>query len=169
MYGFDISQPAADTREAVQWTYFAYLAAIKEQNGAAMSLGRVSTFFDIYIERDIRRGVLTEVEAQELIDHLVMKFRMVKFARIPAYNELFSGDPVWATINLAGMCGDGRSMVTKTDFRILHTLETMGPSPEPNLTVLYSPRLPKNFKDYAAKVSIESSSVQYENDEIMRS
>ena len=167
-YGYDISRPAENAREAVQWTYFGYLAAIKTQNGAAMSIGRISTFLDIYIERDIKRGILTESEAQELIDHLVMKFRMVKFARVPSYNELFSGDPVWATINLAGMCGDGRSMVTKTDYRILHTLETMGPSPEPNLTVLYSPRLPKKFKDYAARVSIDSSSVQYENDEIMR-
>ena len=167
-YGYDISRPAENAREAVQWTYFGYLAAIKTQNGAAMSIGRISTFLDIYIERDIKRGILTESEAQELIDHLIMKFRMVKFARVPSYNELFSGDPVWATINLAGMCGDGRSMVTKTDYRILHTLETMGPSPEPNLTVLYSPRLPKKFKDYAARVSIDSSSVQYENDEIMR-
>ena len=167
-YGYDISRPAENAREAVQWTYFGYLAAIKTQNGAAMSIGRISTFLDIYIERDIKRGILTESEAQELIDHLVMKFRMVKFARVPSYNELFSGDPVWATINLAGMCGDGRSMVTKTDYRILHTLETMGPSPEPNLTVLYSPRLPKKFKDYAARVSIDTSSVQYENDEIMR-
>ena len=167
-YGYDISRPAANAREAVQWTYFGYLAAIKTQNGAAMSIGRISTFLDIYIERDLKRGILDETAAQELIDHLIMKFRMVKFARIPAYNELFSGDPVWATINLAGMCGDGRSMVTKTDYRILHTLETMGPSPEPNLTVLYSPRLPKAFKDYAAKVSIDTSSVQYENDEVMR-
>ncbi len=167
-YGYDISRPAENAREAVQWTYFGYLAAIKTQNGAAMSIGRISTFLDIYIERDLKRGLITEAEAQELIDHLVLKFRMVKFARVPSYNELFSGDPVWATINLAGMCGDGRSMVTKTDFRILHTLETMGPSPEPNLTVLYSPRLPKSFKDYAAKVSIDSSSVQYENDEVMR-
>jgi formate C-acetyltransferase len=167
-YGYDISRPAENAREAVQWTYFGYLAAIKTQNGAAMSIGRIATFLDIYIERDIKRGILTESEAQELIDHLVMKFRMVKFARVPSYNELFSGDPVWATINLAGMCGDGRSMVTKTDYRILHTLETMGPSPEPNLTVLYSPRLPKKFKDYAARVSIDTSSVQYENDEIMR-
>ena len=167
-YGYDISRPAENAREAVQWTYFGYLAAIKTQNGAAMSIGRISTFLDIYIERDLKRGLITETEAQELIDHLVLKFRMVKFARVPSYNELFSGDPVWATINLAGMCGDGRSMVTKTDFRILHTLETMGPSPEPNLTVLYSPRLPKSFKDYAAKVSIDSSSVQYENDEVMR-
>ena len=167
-YGFDISEPATNAHEAFQWLYFGYLAAIKTQNGAAMSVGRISTFLDIYIERDLKNGTLTESEAQELVDHMVMKFRMVKFARIPAYNELFSGDPVWATINLAGMCGDGRSMVTKTDYRILHTLETMGPSPEPNLTVLYSPRLPKAFKDYAAKVSIDTSSVQYENDEVMR-
>ena len=167
-YGFDISNPAANAREAVQWTYFGYLAAIKTQNGAAMSIGRISTFLDIYIERDLKRGVLSETDAQELIDHLVLKFRMVKFARIPEYNQLFSGDPVWATINVAGMCGDGRSMVTKNDFRILHTLETMGPSPEPNLTVLYSPRLPVAFKRYAAKISVATSSVQYENDEVMR-
>lgn len=167
-YGFDISNPAANAREAVQWTYFGYLAAIKTQNGAAMSIGRISTFLDIYIERDLKRGVLSETDAQELIDHLVLKFRMVKFARIPEYNQLFSGDPVWATINVAGMCGDGRSMVTKNDFRILHTLETMGPSPEPNLTVLYSPRLPTAFKRYAAKISVATSSVQYENDEVMR-
>ena len=167
-YGFDISNPAANAREAVQWTYFGYLAAIKTQNGAAMSIGRISTFLDIYIERDLKRGVLSETDAQELIDHLVLKFRMVKFARIPEYNQLFSGDPVWATINVAGMCGDGRSMVTKNDFRILHTLETMGPSPEPNLTVLYSPRLPAAFKRYAAKISVATSSVQYENDEVMR-
>ena len=167
-YGYDISGPATNAREAVQWTYFGYLAAIKTQNGAAMSIGRISTFLDIYIERVLKRGILTETEAQELIDHLVLKFRMVKFARIPEYNQLFSGDPVWATINVAGMCGDGRSMVTKTDYRILHTLETMGPSPEPNLTVLYSPRLPEAFKRYAAKISIATSSVQYENDEIMR-
>ena len=167
-YGFDISNPAANAREAVQWTYFGYLAAIKTQNGAAMSIGRISTFLDLYIERDLKRGVLSETDAQELIDHLVLKFRMVKFARIPEYNQLFSGDPVWATINVAGMCGDGRSMVTKNDFRILHTLETMGPSPEPNLTVLYSPRLPAAFKRYAAKISVATSSVQYENDEVMR-
>ena len=167
-YGCDISVPAKDAREAAQWTYFGYLAAIKTQNGAAMSIGRISTFLDIYIARDLKRGTLDETGAQELIDHLVLKFRMVKFARIPSYNELFSGDPVWATINLAGMCGDGRPMVTKNDFRILHTLETMGPSPEPNLTVLYSPRLPAAFKEYAAKVSVDTSSVQYENDEVMR-
>ena len=167
-YGFDISRPARTAQEAVQWTYFGYLAAIKTQNGAAMSIGRISTFLDVYIERDLAAGVLDERGAQELIDHLVLKFRMVKFARIPSYNELFSGDPVWATINLGGMCEDGRSMVTKNDFRILHTLETMGPSPEPNLTVLYSQRLPKAFREYAAKVSIDTSSVQYENDDVMR-
>ena len=167
-YGFDISRPARTAQEAVQWTYFGYLAAIKTQNGAAMSIGRISTFLDVYIERDLAAGVIDERGAQELIDHLVLKFRMVKFARIPSYNELFSGDPVWATINLGGMCEDGRSMVTKNDFRILHTLETMGPSPEPNLTVLYSQRLPKAFRDYAAKVSIDTSSVQYENDDVMR-
>ena len=167
-YGFDISRPAANAQEAIQWTYFGYLAAIKMQNGAAMSIGRVSTFLDIYIARDLKEGTLTERDAQELIDHLVLKFRMVKFARIPSYNELFSGDPVWATINMGGMCEDGRAMVTKNDFRILHTLETMGPSPEPNLTVLYSPRLPKPFRDYSAKISINTSSVQYENDCVMR-
>ena len=167
-YGFDISRPARNAQEAVQWTYFGYLAAIKTQNGAAMSIGRISTFLDVYIERDLAASVLDERGAQELIDHLVLKFRMVKFARIPSYNELFSGDPVWATINLGGMCEDGRSMVTKNDFRILHTLETMGPSPEPNLTVLYSQRLPKAFREYAAKVSIDTSSVQYENDDVMR-
>ena len=167
-YGFDISKPARDAREAVQWTYFGYLAAIKTQNGAAMSIGRISTFLDIYIERDLRSGKITESEAQELIDHLVMKLRMVKFARIPAYNELFSGDPVWATLSIAGLGSDGRSMVTKNDYRLLHTLETMGPSPEPNMTVLYSHRLPKKFRDYAAKVSIATSSVQYENDCVMR-
>ena len=163
-YGFDISRPAATAREAVQWTYFGSLAAIKTQNGAAMSIGRISTFLDIYIERDLAAGTLTEREAQELIDHLVMKLRMVKFARIPSYNELFSGDPVWATLSIAGVGSDGRTMVTKNDFRILHTLETMGPSPEPNMTVLYDRRLPKGFKDYAAHVSINTSSVQYEND-----
>ena len=167
-YGFDISKPATTAQEAIQWTYFGYLAAIKMQNGAAMSIGRVSTFLDIYIERDLKEGRLTERDAQELIDHLILKFRMVKFARIPSYNELFSGDPVWATINMGGMCEDGRAMVTKNDFRILHTLETMGPSPEPNLTVLYSRRLPKPFRDYSAKVSINTSSVQYENDCVMR-
>lgn len=167
-YGFDISQPAGNAREAVQWLYFGYLAAIKTQNGAAMSVGRISTFLDIYIERDIKAGVLTESEAQELIDHLVLKFRMVKFARIPSYNELFSGDPVWATLEVAGLGQDGRHMVTKNDYRFLHTLENMGPAPEPNLTVLYSSRLPRSFKAYAAKISVKTSSVQYENDDVMR-
>ena len=167
-YGYDISEPAKNAREAVQWLYFGYLAAVKTQNGAAMSVGRISTFLDIYIQRDLENGTLTEDEAQELIDHMVMKFRMVKFARIPSYNQLFSGDPVWATLEVAGMGVDGRSMVTKTDFRFLHTLENMGPSPEPNLTVLYSPNLPENFKKYAAEISINTSSVQYENDDVMK-
>lgn len=167
-YGYDISQPAKNAKEAVQWLYFGYLAAIKTQNGAAMSVGRISTFLDIYIQRDLQDGTLTEMEAQELIDHLAMKFRMVKFARIPSYNQLFSGDPVWATLEVAGMGQDGRSMVTKTDYRFLHTLENMGPSPEPNLTVLYSTRLPENFKSYAAFISISTSSIQYENDDVMR-
>ena len=167
-YGFDISQPAKNAREAVQWLYFGYLAAIKTQNGAAMSVGRVSTFLDIYIQRDLEKGILTESEAQELIDHLVMKLRMVKFARIQSYNELFSGDPVWATLEVAGLGSDGRSQVTKNDYRFLHTLENMGPSPEPNLTVLYSKRLPDNFRQYAAHISITTSSVQYENDDVMR-
>ena len=167
-YGYDISQPAKDAREAVQWLYFGYLAAIKTQNGAAMSVGRVSTFLDIYIQRDLKAGTLTEEEAQELIDHFVMKCRMVKFARIPSYTELFSGDPVWATLEVAGLGQDGRSMVTKTDYRFLHTLENMGPSPEPNMTVLYSSRLPENFKSYAAYISIKTSSIQYENDDVMR-
>ena len=168
VYGQDMSAPASNAKEAVQWLYFGYLAAIKTQNGAAMSVGRISTFLDIYIERDLEAGTLTESEAQELIDHIVMKFRMVKFARIPAYNELFSGDPVWATLEVAGMGMDGRSMVTKNDFRFLHTLENMGPSPEPNLTVLYSSRLPENFRKYAAKISVTTSSIQYENDDVMR-
>ena len=167
-YGFDISKPASNAREAFQWLYFGYLAAIKTQNGAAMSVGRISTFLDIYIERDFAEGTLTESEAQELVDHIVMKFRMVKFARIPSYNQLFSGDPVWATLEMAGIGMDGRSMVTKNDFRFLHTLENMGPAPEPNLTVLYSKHLPEGFRDYAAKISIISSSVQYENDDVMR-
>ena len=167
-YGYDISLPAANAKEAVQWLYFGYLAAIKTQNGAAMSVGRISTFLDIYIQRDLDKGILTETEAQELIDHLTMKFRMVKFARIPSYNQLFSGDPVWATLEVGGIGMDGRSMVTKTDFRFLHTLENMGPAPEPNLTVLYSSALPENFKNYAAKVSINTSSVQYENDDVMK-
>ena len=168
LYGFDIAQPAQNAREAVQWLYFGYLAAIKTQNGAAMSVGRISTFLDIYIERDMKEGRLTEAEAQELIDHLVMKFRMVKFARITSYNELFSGDPVWATLEVAGIGMDGRSMVTKNDFRFLHTLENMGPAPEPNLTVLYSEALPESFKRYAAKISIDTSSIQYENDDVMK-
>ena len=168
IYGFDISNPAKNAREAVQWLYFGYLSAIKTQNGAAMSVGRISTFLDIYINRDIQEGTLTEAEAQELIDHIVMKFRMVKFARIPSYNQLFSGDPVWATLEVAGLGMDGRHMVTKNDFRFLHTLENMGPSPEPNLTVLYSPALPEGFKKYAAKISVKTSSIQYENDEVMR-
>ena len=167
-YGYDISVPAKNAKEAVQWLYFGYLAAIKTQNGAAMSVGRVSTFLDIYIERDLREGTLTEVQAQELIDHFVMKLRMVKFARIPSYNQLFSGDPVWATLEVAGMGQDGRSMVTKNDFRFLHTLENMGPAPEPNLTVLYTKRLPENFKKYAANISVTTSSIQYENDDVMR-
>ena len=168
IYGFDISAPAKNAREAVQWLYFGYLAAIKTQNGAAMSVGRVSTFLDIYIQRDLDRGILTEKEAQELIDHFVMKCRIVKFARIPSYNQLFSGDPVWATLEVAGIGCDGRSMVTKNDFRFLHTLENMGPSPEPNLTVLYSSALPESFKKYASRISIDTSSVQYENDDVMK-
>ena len=167
-YGFDISQPAQNAREAVQWLYFGYLGAVKTQNGAAMSVGRISTFLDIYFERDFQEGTLTEADAQELIDHLVMKFRMVKFARIPSYNQLFSGDPVWATLEVGGIGQDGRSMVTKNDFRFLHTLENMGPSPEPNLTVLYSSRLPKGFKHYASLISVKTSSIQYENDDVMR-
>ena len=167
-YGYDISQPAKNAKEACQWLYFGYLAAIKTQNGAAMSVGRVSTFLDIYIQRDLDNGVITEKEAQELIDHMVMKFRMVKFARITSYNELFSGDPTWATLEVGGTGIDGRSMVTKNDFRFLHTLENMGPSPEPNLTVLYSSRLPETFKKYAAKISVDTSSIQYENDDVMK-
>ena len=167
-YGFDISQPASNAREAVQWLYFGYLAAIKTQNGAAMSIGRISTFLDIYINRDLAEGKLTESEAQELIDHLVMKLRMVKFARIPSYQQLFSGDPVWATLEVAGFGMDGRHMVTKSDYRFLHTLENMGPSPEPNLTVLYTSKLPENFRKYAAKISVDTSSIQYENDDVMR-
>ena len=167
-YGYDISQPAKNAKEACQWLYFGYLAAIKTQNGAAMSVGRISTFLDIYIQRDLDKGILTESEAQELIDHMVMKFRMVKFARIPSYNQLFSGDPVWATLEVGGIGMDGRSMVTKNCYRFLHTLENMGPAPEPNLTVLYSSALPENFKKYAAKVSINTSSVQYENDDVMK-
>ena len=168
IYGYDISRPATNAKEAVQWLYFGYLAAIKTQNGAAMSVGRVSTFLDIYIKRDMDKGIITEQEAQELIDHFTMKLRMVKFARIPSYNQLFSGDPVWATLDVAGTGVDGRSMVTKTDFRFLHTLENMGPAPEPNLTVFYSSKLPQTFKDYAARISIETSSIQYENDDAMK-
>ena len=167
-YGFDISQPAKNAHEAAQWLYFGYLAAIKTQNGAAMSVGRISTFLDIYIERDLKAGTLTEKEAQEIIDHMVMKFRMVKFARIPSYNQLFSGDPTWATLEVAGLGQDGRSMVTKNDYRFLHTLNNMGPSPEPNLTVLYSSRLPENFKKFASLISVTTSSIQYENDDVMR-
>ena len=167
-YGYDISVPAKNAKEAVQWLYFGYLAAIKTQNGAAMSVGRVSTFLDIYIERDLKEGTLTEKQAQDLIDHFVMKLRMVKFARIPSYNQLFSGDPVWATLEVGGMGQDGRSMVTKSDYRFLHTLENMGPAPEPNLTVLYTKRLPENFKKYAAEISVRTSSIQYENDDVMR-
>jgi formate C-acetyltransferase len=167
-YGFDISKPAKDAKEAFQWLYFGYLAAIKTQNGAAMSVGRVSTFLDIYVERDLKNGVITESQAQELVDHFVMKLRMVKFARIESYNQLFSGDPVWATLDVAGIGSDGRSMVTKNDFRFLHTLENMGPAPEPNLTVFYSSKLPEAFKKYAAKISITTSSIQYENDDAMK-
>ena len=168
IYGYDISKPAKNAHEAFQWLYFGYLAAIKTQNGAAMSVGRISTFLDIYVERDLANGTLTEEEAQELVDHFVMKCRMVKFARIPSYNQLFSGDPVWATLEVAGLGTDGRSMVTKNCFRFLHTLENMGPSPEPNLTVLWSKYLPEAFKKYCAKISIDTSSIQYENDDLMR-
>ncbi|MDQ0197733.1 formate C-acetyltransferase [Neobacillus ginsengisoli] len=167
-YGFDISQPAQNAVEAFQWVYFGYLAAIKEQNGAAMSLGRVSSFLDIYIERDLQNGTLTEVEAQEIVDHFIMKLRLVKFARTPDYNELFSGDPTWVTESIGGMALDGRSLVTKNSFRFLHTLDNLGPAPEPNLTVLWSTQLPENFKKYCANMSIKTSSIQYENDEIMR-
>lgn len=168
IYGYDISQPAKNAKEACQWLYFGYLAAVKTQNGAAMSVGRISTFLDIYFERDLKNGVLTETEAQEIIDHMTMKFRMVKFARIPSYNQLFSGDPTWATLEVGGIGMDGRHMVTKTDYRFLHTLENMGPSPEPNLTVLYSSDLPEQFKKYASHISIETSSIQYENDDVMK-
>jgi formate acetyltransferase 1 len=168
IYGCDISRPAKNAKEAVQWLYFGYLAAVKTQNGAAMSVGRVSTFLDIYIERDLKKGILTEKEAQELIDHFVMKLRMVKFARIQSYNELFSGDPVWATLEVGGIGMDGRPHVTKNCFRFLHTLENMGPSPEPNLTVLYSSQLPEAFKAYAARISVKTSSIQYENDDVMK-
>ncbi len=168
IYGYDISKPAKNAKEACQWLYFGYLAAIKTQNGAAMSVGRISTFLDIYFERDLKNGVITETEAQEIIDHMTMKFRMVKFARIPSYNQLFSGDPTWATLEVGGIGMDGRSMVTKTDYRFLHTLENMGPSPEPNLTVLYSSALPEQFKRYASYISIATSSIQYENDDVMK-
>jgi formate C-acetyltransferase len=166
-YGFDISQPAKNAVEAFQWLYFGYLAAIKEQNGAAMSLGRVSTFLDIYIDRDLQDGTLTENAAQEIVDHFIMKLRLVKFARTPDYNELFSGDPTWVTESIGGMAQDGRSLVTKNSFRFLHTLDNLGPAPEPNLTVLWSPQLPENFKKYCANMSIKTSSIQYENDDIM--
>ena len=168
MYGYDISGPAANTKEAIQWTYFAYLAAIKEQNGAAMSLGRVSTFFDIYIERDMQNGTLTETDAQELIDDFVMKLRLARHLRTPEYNELFGGDPMWITEAVGGMGKDGRTLVTKSSFRILNTLYTLGPSPEPNLTILWSPDLPENFKKFCAKVSADTDSIQYENDDVMR-
>lgn len=168
MYGYDISEPAANTKEAIQWTYFAYLAAIKEQNGAAMSLGRVSTFFDIYIERDMENGTLTETDAQELIDDFVMKLRLARHLRTPEYNELFGGDPMWITEAVGGMGKDGRTLVTKSSFRILNTLYTLGPSPEPNLTILWSPDLPENFKKFCAKVSADTDSIQYENDDVMR-
>ncbi|MBR1617860.1 formate acetyltransferase, partial [bacterium] len=168
IYGFDISKPAKCAKEAIQWLYFGYLAAVKEQNGAAMSIGRTSTFLDIYIERDLKRGILTEKEAQELIDHFIMKLRLVKFARTPEYNELFSGDPTWVTESIGGMGVDGRTLVTKNSFRYLHTLENLGTAPEPNLTVLWSVHLPRNFKEYCAKISIKTSSIQYENDDIMR-
>src|SRR5699024_509727 len=167
-YGYDISGPANNAHEAFQWLYFGYLAAIKEQNGAAMSLGRVSTFLDIYFERDLANGVITEEEAQELIDHFVMKLRLVKFARTPDYNELFSGDPTWVTEAIGGIANDGTPLVTKNSFRFLHTLDNLGPAPEPNLTVLWSEKLPNKFKQYCAKVSIQTSSIQYENDDIMR-
>ena len=167
-YGYDISQPAKDAREAFQWLYFGYLAAIKTQNGAAMSVGRISTFLDIYIERDLENGTLTEKEAQELVDHFIMKLRLVKFARTPEYNQIFAGDPVWVTEAIGGVGIDGRHMVTKMSFRYLHTLENLGAAPEPNLTVLYSSRLPENFKKYAAKISVDTSSIQYENDDVMK-
>ena len=167
-YGFDISKPASNAKEAVQWTYFGYLGAIKEQNGAAMSIGRTSTFLDIYFERDIKNGILTEENAQEIMDHFIMKLRMVRFLRTPEYDELFSGDPVWVTESIGGMGIDGRTLVTKNSFRVLHTLSTLGPAPEPNLTVLWSTRLPKGFKHFCTELSINTSSIQYENDDLMR-
>jgi formate C-acetyltransferase len=167
-YGCDISAPAQNAKEAIQWTYFGYLAAVKSQNGAAMSLGRTSTFIDAYIERDVKNGVLNEQQAQEMVDHFVMKLRMVRFLRTPEYDELFSGDPIWATESIAGMGLDGRTLVTKSSFRFLHTLYNMGASPEPNITVLWSTQLPQGFKSYCAKVSIDTSSIQYENDDLMR-
>ena len=167
-YGFDISEPARNTKEAIQWLYFGYLAAVKEQNGAAMSLGRTSTFIDIYAERDLKKGIFTESEIQEMIDHFIMKLRLVKFARTPEYNSLFSGDPQWVTESIGGVAIDGRHMVTKSSYRYLHTLENLGAAPEPNLTVLWSTRLPENFKRFCAKISIETSSIQYENDDLMR-
>ena len=167
-YGYDRSKPAKNAQEAVQWLYFAYLGAIKDQNGAAMSIGRISTFLDIYFERDLKNGVITEKDAQEIMDHFVMKLRMVKFLRTPEYNELFSGDPTWVTESIGGMNADGRTYVTKNSYRMLNTLYTLGPSPEPNLTVLWSTKLPKKFKDFCSKVSIDTSSVQYENDDLMQ-
>lgn len=167
-YGFDISRPAQNAQEAIQWLYFGYLAAVKSQNGGAMSLGRTSTFLDIYLERDLKNGVINEQEAQQLIDHFIMKIRMVRFLRTPEFDTLFSGDPIWATEVIGGMGLDGRTLVTKNSYRYLNTLETMGPSPEPNLTILWSERLPKAFKAYAANLSIATSSLQYENDDLMR-
>src|SRR5215216_270378 len=167
-YGFDISKPASNAREAVQWLYFAYLAAIKEQNGAAMSLGRVSTFLDIYFERDLKEGTLTEAQAQEIIDDFVIKLRIVRFLRTPEYDELFAGDPTWVTESIGGMGDDGRPLVTKTSFRFLQTLYNLGPAPEPNMTIWYSPRLPDNFRKFAAKVAIDTSALQFESDSLMR-